>query len=140
MIDKFRNRYYFLSNMYPCKIEYNGLIFDSSESLFQSMKCEDKNDVSRFVGIDGYTAKKIGKKVKLIKDWDELKVDLMYKVVKMKFEQNYDLKLMLLATKNEHLEEKNYWGDDFWGTVNGYGRNELGKILMKVRQEFLNEI
>jgi len=139
MINKFRNRYYFLSNMYPCTIQFDELVYNSSECLFQALKCLSKSDRSKFVGIDGYTAKGIGKKVKLRPNWDDIKVDIMYCVIKMKFEQNYDLRLKLLATKNEHLEEANCWGDDFWGTVNGYGRNELGKILMKVRQEYLKD-
>ena len=36
-----------------------------------------------------------------------------------------------------HLEEGNWWGDIFWGVdkKTGAGENNLGKILMKVREE-----
>lgn len=43
---------------------------------------------------------------------------------------------MLLKTGDEELVEGNTWGDTFWGVCKGKGRNELGKILMKVREEF----
>ena len=49
--------------------------------------------------------------------------------------QNAELRIKLLETGNEHLEEGNTWGDRIWGTVNGVGQNRLGKILMRVREE-----
>ena len=30
---------------------------------------------------------------------------------------------------------KNIWGDHLWGSVNGIGKNWLGRILMQVRAE-----
>jgi predicted NAD-dependent protein-ADP-ribosyltransferase YbiA (DUF1768 family) len=39
-------------------------------------------------------------------------------------------------TENYKLEERNNWGDIWWGVnINGEGENNLGKILMKVRNE-----
>ncbi len=46
-----------------------------------------------------------------------------------------DLAQRLLATGDAELVEGNNWGDRFWGICRGEGRNELGKILMKVRDE-----
>lgn len=40
-----------------------------------------------------------------------------------------------LDTGNRHLEECNTWNDRYWGTVNGKGENNLGKILMRIRDE-----
>ena len=62
----------------------------------------------------------------------------MTKIVELKFTQNEDLRAKLLETKDEPLEEGNTWGDKIWGTVNGEGKNLLGKILMKTREKIKN--
>jgi predicted NAD-dependent protein-ADP-ribosyltransferase YbiA (DUF1768 family) len=52
-----------------------------------------------------------------------------------KFVCNPRLQRMLLDTSDAELVEGNWWGDRFWGTFRGAGRNHLGKILMRVRDE-----
>lgn len=83
--------------------------------------------------------KETGRRVQLRSDWEEAKYNVMYEIVKAKFTQNLDLKTKLLETDNQHLEEGNTWGDKIWGTVNGVGENNLGKILMRVRGEIKHE-
>ena len=61
----------------------------------------------------------------------------MKDIVTRKFTQNFDLKQKLLHTGNEKLIEGNSWHDYIWGmnfscTI---GENNLGKILMEVRDE-----
>jgi predicted NAD-dependent protein-ADP-ribosyltransferase YbiA (DUF1768 family) len=63
----------------------------------------------------------------------------MYQCVKDKFTRNQDLKEQLIATGNEELVEGNTWGDIYWGVSRGRGKNMLGKILMRVREELRNE-
>lgn len=52
--------------------------------------------------------------------------------------QHSDLTQLLLDTKDakiiEHTENDDYWGDG----GDGKGKNMLGKILMKVREELKN--
>ena len=43
-------------------------------------------------------------------------------------------KEMLLSTGEEELIEGNTWNDRFWGVCDGMGENNLGKILMAVRE------
>jgi ribA/ribD-fused uncharacterized protein len=68
-------------------------------------------------------------------DWEAVKDDVMYEAVKCKFLQNPRLADMLLATGDKHLIEHTkrdaYWGD----AGDGSGKNKLGQILMKVREE-----
>ena len=59
----------------------------------------------------------------------------MKEIVRAKFEQHPELTEKLLATGDTYLEEGNTWGDRIWGTVNGQGANNLGRILMEVREE-----
>ena len=80
-------------------------------------------------------AKRLGRRVSLRRDWEDVKVSIMEEVVRAKFTQNAELADKLLATGDAHLEEGNTWGDRVWGTVNGIGANQLGIILMKIRDE-----
>lgn len=134
-IDSFRDRYSFLSNFYEKPVEYNGLLYSSNEAAFQAQKTMDMDLRSRFGGMNAPSAKKHGRKIPLRNDWEQVKDAIMYEICLEKFKQNPDLRQKLLATGNAHLEEDNCWGDREWGTVNGVGKNKLGKILMRVRSE-----
>ncbi len=70
-----RNEYFFLSNMYPCEIKYNGHTFQSSEAAFQAQK--DLTRIFEFENIDGKTAKRLGRQVKIRKDWEDVKLNIM---------------------------------------------------------------
>ena len=137
MINKFRGKYYFLSNFYETPVTWNGLTYLNNEAAFQSAK--SFSDRECFTNLDPSSAKKLGRKVQLRSDWENVKDDVMYEICKAKFSQNTELKKRLLSTGNEHLEEGNTWGDKIWGTVNGIGENRLGKILMRIREELRNE-
>jgi hypothetical protein len=68
-------------------------------------------------------------------DWDAVKDDVMYRAVRRKFEQHPELKAMLLATGDEELIESAPT-DTYWGVGrDGMGRNKLGKIMSRIRDE-----
>ena len=136
MIKEFRGEYQFLSNYYDSEIEINGIKFLNAEAAFQSFK--DIKRQSEFSDLPPNPAKRKGNNVRLRSDWEEIKDDIMYLVVKSKFEQNIDLKNKLIATGDEYLEEGNTWNDTYWGVCKGRGKNMLGKILMRVRSELSN--
>lgn len=69
-------------------------------------------------------------------DWESVKVDIMYKALLAKFSQHERLRQLLLATKGKTLIEHTY-NDSFWGDGYGGGANNLGKLLMKVRDIIL---
>lgn len=133
-INEFRNDNYFLSNFYECPVTYNGLTYKNNESAFQAQKCINPKDREQFTTLNSSEAKKLGRRVVLRKDWEDIKVQVMKEIVTAKFEQNEDLQQKLLDTGDAYLEEGNTWGDRVWGTVNGAGANNLGKILMEVRE------
>lgn len=140
-IRNFRNDYYFLSNMYPCKIELDGLEYRCAEAAFQAQKKQDQEYQVRLTRVDGYAARKIGKEVSLtedeIKAWDKKRIEVMRRVVRAKFTQNKDLMEKLKKTRDAELIEENGFGDTFWGICRGEGTNWLGKILMDVRTGLL---
>lgn len=130
----FRNEYNYLSNMYLTDIKVGNIIYPSVENAFQAMKCADVNDRSKFVNISPVEAKKLGRKINMRPDWDKIKVDVMYVLVKNKFLNNNTIKNKLCSLDCD-IQEDNSWNDTFWGVCNGVGSNYLGKILMKVRDE-----
>ena len=79
-------------------------------------------------------AKKYGKTVRMRPAWDAIKVGVMAEIVEEKFTQNPHLQEMLLATDDMEIVEGNTWGDTFWGVCDGVGENNLGKVLMELRQ------
>ena len=133
---RFRNEYWFLSNMYPCSIWYEGAldgkyIFRSVETIFQMMKCDDDNEKKGFELLNGFEAKKRGRRVKLRSDWHEVKVSVMREILEHKFELP-ELINKLKEIKGEIVED-NHWGARYWGRCNGTGKNVLGKLLMEIR-------
>ena len=47
----------------------------------------------------------------------------------------YKLFNLLLSTCSSIIIEGNLWQDTFWGVVNGEGQNNLGLLLMLLRNE-----
>lgn len=135
IINSFRNENYFLSNFYEAPVEYDGIVYQNNEAAFQAQKCINEAERRKFADLSPTAARNLGRKIPLRKDWEQVKIPIMREIVQAKFEQNPQLREMLLATCNAYLEEGNTWGDRTWGTVNGAGANHLGRILMDVREE-----
>lgn len=133
MINSFSGRYAFLSNFYPEQIEYEGILYPSSEHAFQAAKTLDKTERLRISKLETPgQAKRAGRKVTLRPDWEENKIYVMKDILLIKF-SNPDLMKKLISTGKRKLVEDNNWGDTFWGVCNGKGENNLGKLLMVIR-------
>ena len=128
------NKYAFLSNFYPCRVEYNGLIFDSTEAAFQAQKEIHEESKRKYCNVPPNVAKSLGRRAKLRPDWEYIKDQIMYEVVKAKFIQNEDFADLLLKV-SEPIVEDNTWGDTYWGRCNGIGKNKLGEILERIKSE-----
>lgn len=133
-IRKFREDYYFLSNFYKCKVTYNGITYENSEAAFQAQK--DLSRSEEFASLCPGKAKKLGKQVNLRKDWEKVKIGIMYDLLKCKFDQNPELKEKLLETGDRLLIESNNHHDTFWGVCKEKGQNNLGKLLMRLRKSY----
>ena len=138
MINEFKGKYFFLSNFYDAPVTYEGITYKNNEAAFQAQKRINKSEREKFSQLNPSEAKKAGRSGSLRSDWEQIKESVMYNVCKAKFTQNEDLKKKLIETSPNELIEGNTWGDTTWGQVNGVGKNLLGKILMKIRQEFID--
>lgn len=125
---------------YPIKL--GGKVWQTSEHYFQAQKFENKEYQDKIRNADSpMMAAQLGRsrKERILKNWDNVKLNVMYEVVKAKFTQHPDLTQLLLDTQDakiiEHTENDDYWGDG----GDGKGKNMLGKILMKVREELKNK-
>lgn len=135
MIDRFRGKYMYLSNFYEIPVEYDGITYQNNEAAFQAQKVLTHDERLEFADLNPKKAKKLGRRVNLRADWNDVKDNYMYEICKAKFIQHPDLFEKLLDTGDEELIEGNAWNDTYWGVCNGKGKNKLGKILMKIRKE-----
>lgn len=143
MINDFSKENFFLSSFYNAYLMYEGIIYCSTEAAFQAAKTLDVAERARVVRMSQSDAKKAGRSLQLRPGWEEVKDKVMYDVCRAKFTMNSSLKLAerLLATGDEELVEGNTWHDNYWGDCtcdkckNIPGRNQLGKTLMKLRED-----
>ncbi|MEZ0230956.1 MAG: NADAR family protein [Planctomycetota bacterium] len=135
-IGSFTEEHAFLSNFHYSVVHWDGREYPTVEHAFQAAKTSDE-DERRLVreASSPAQAKKLGKKVTLRSDWETVKIDIMEQLVREKFTKHAALRAALLETGERELIEGNTWGDRFWGKVRGAGKNHLGKILMRVREE-----
>lgn len=138
-IQEFQGKFRFLSNFWQCRFVWDNILWRASENAYVAAKTTDRELRLEISTIEKPgDVKRFGRKMTVRPDWEEVKIGLMDEIVRSKFGQNGDLALMLLDTGDAVLEEGNRWGDKFWGISpagSGNGRNELGKILMKIREE-----
>ena len=135
IIGPFEGKYEFLSNFFMIDIEYNGIIFRSTEHAYQSLKADNFIDMMlvAYSETPGQ-CKRIGRKIQMRPDWEVAKFRIMKDVCRVKF-SNPEMKKLLLETGDDEIIEINTWNDVTWGQVNGVGENHLGRILMELRNE-----
>ncbi|UTC29776.1 hypothetical protein BAJUN_01460 [Bajunvirus bajun] len=133
---EFRGKTRWLSNFHLVTVVHEGITYPSTEHAYQAAKTLDMSERQRIADLEKPgDAMRVGRALKSRTDWPDVKVRIMYEVNREKYRPGSELAAMLLATGDAHLEEGNHHGDRFWGTVYGKGRNELGKVLMRIRDE-----
>jgi len=126
--------YRWLSNYFPAPLDFEGRHYGSSEAAYHASKFPE-GERDEFTRLDPDAAKKLSRR-KVVDQgwWDARKEHVMREITWQKYAQNPELAAQLLATGDRQLEEANWWGDKFWGTVDGEGKNTLGLILMETRR------
>ncbi len=126
------------SNFSLHEIVLDGERWPTSEHYFQAQKFADPAVRKRIRACRSpMDAARMGRdrKLALRRDWESAKDNVMHKAVTAKFSQHADLRDLLLSTGEarlvEHTDNDAYWGDG----GDGRGRNRLGQILMRVREE-----
>jgi N-glycosidase YbiA len=143
-INSFQGEYRFLSNFWPCYLEYEKILYPTVEHAYQAAKVE--SPTMKALIRDCATPAEA-------KDWFEThdikpgsgwtvekKLMIMEGLLMIKFGGKEPLLTRaLLATGDAELIEGNNWNDVFWGVCNGTGENNLGRLLMKIREELFRQ-
>lgn len=135
VINEFRGEYRFLSNFYPAEVELDGLSYPTVEHAYQAAKTDNMLLRTMIRSSDCLRAKSIGRGVRLRRNWNDMKLEIMERLLRQKFAPGSILAQCLLDTGKAHLVEGNTWDDSYWGVCGGTGENHLGKLLMKIRRE-----
>ena len=145
-----------LSNMSSDTVEINGEVYPTVEHYFQAMKAREFGDEESYKRIISAktpkAAKALGKKVKGYNQdkWDEVRYSHMALGVRTKFVQHEEARRKLEETGDRPIgfadARNTYWGIGTADTTEKSkhpekwrGLNMLGKLLVKLRDEFKNE-
>lgn len=141
MIQEFKDKYAWLSNMSPFEqpLIWEGISYRTNEHFYVAMKTTDANIRKEISLINSPgKVKRFGRTLEIREDWEDIKLKVMLSGLRWKFSKyNPILREKLIATGEEYLQEGNNWGDSFWGydMIEEWGHNHLGKLLMQVRSE-----
>lgn len=135
----FTTAYEPLNNWSAHKIEIWGQSFPTLEHAFHYKKFTDtRPEIAEAIlrAPSPWAAMQIERKNKASRraEWQEVKLAVMEELVRAKVAQNDDVRERLLSTGTKNIYENSPW-DDFWGYADGKGRNNMGKILMRIRRE-----
>lgn len=136
----YEREFHVFSNFSSFQVQWRGRLWQTSEHAYQAAHFFDtapKLVEMIFNMRSGYEAFKFAKANgdKSPANWDDVKVGLMEDICRHKLQQHEYVRRKLLQTGNLPLVEDSpsdaCWG---WG-ADHKGRNELGKIWMRLREE-----
>jgi ribA/ribD-fused uncharacterized protein len=160
--DESKGEFRFMSNLFVAPFEVDGVTFPTVEHYVQWSKAilfegKDSETAKKIMKpprnkefTEAKSVKALGKKVKDFSEarWDEVKLQVTEKAIRAKFvNPKHGLLEKLVATGTRQIGEANprdkYWGigtsedtADAKNPKKWKGQNQLGKILMKLREEF----
>lgn len=140
---KVNEPYGFFSNFSAHPIFIDNERWNTVEHYFQASKFDDKQIKKKIQSFESpmkAAAEGRNKKNTLVENWELIKDTVMYKALKCKFIQHPKLMQELLSTRAciliEHTTNDDYWGDG----GDGQGQNQLGVLLMQLREELFKEV
>ncbi len=134
----FTPAFYPLDNFSAHKVKIWNKEFPTAEHAFQWKKfCESDPGLADKILEAGSPEKALNLAHANIdkqpKNWADIKVEVMKKILSAKVEQHEDVRQVLDKTSNRDIIE-NSPVDDFWGCgPKGDGKNMLGNIWMEIR-------
>lgn len=136
----YEREFYVFSNFSSFQVDWRGRHWPTSEHAYQAARfmgiAEDMVEAIASANSAHDAWELAGKnKERQLPNWNEIKVDTMLDICRHKLQQNSYVEKKLRLTENEYLVEDSPV-DSFWGWGEDHnGRNELGKVWMKLREE-----
>lgn len=136
----YEREFYVFSNFSSFQVEWRGRVWATSEHAYQAahfletapelaeqiFNCRSAHEAFKFAKANG---------AKAPENWEDIKVGIMEEICRRKLQQHEYVKRKLLQTKDVPLVEDSPY-DDCWGWGRDKkGRNELGKVWMRLRDE-----
>ena len=150
----FQSHHAFLSNMFACLIKSDDIEYKSDEHFYSAEMARFHERLDLIDDIlearDGYIAKRIVRSIKTKDEWHTAKIDIMKKIISMKFHQNDSLRDRLLRTKGYLYEATKADMDFACGMTLSQtkdisknkitGKNILGEILADYRDNIVGKV
>jgi len=136
----YEREFYVFSNFSSFQVDWEGRRWSTSEHAYQAARFFDSAPelVERIANArSAHEAFEIaqGNKEFQRENWVEIKTQIMLEICRNKLQQNPYVYHKLMLTNDELLVEDSPV-DSFWGWgADRQGRNELGKVWMKLREE-----
>jgi ribA/ribD-fused uncharacterized protein len=138
-----------LSNHHPSKFSVNDISYNCMEQYIMMNKAKLFKDMEKYTQLvqenDPKIQKQLGRKIEnfQIKEWLKEVDNIVYNGLMAKFSQNANLKAFLMQTGDSHIFEAstdkiwgvglNLWDKNLFDISKHAGKNKLGNLLMKVR-------
>ena len=152
-----------LSNMFPCKLVYEGVVYNSAEQMFyallyqelqkMNMECNNAFEVKEMYKtyvMEKKASKLYGETNEDVKRRDKECLMFHYRIIhkchQVKFQQFKPFRDIIINSGDKDIVEWCYWIHD--GSIDGFGTykdeekglfiggNACGRSMMKVREEY----
>lgn len=142
-IDSFTGYFDFMHNNFQTPVYYEGILYPSVTHAYHAARSTDER--TRRAILNSETFQILGNiaiRIEDPPDWQEKKVKIMEQLLRDKFRRSKELQEKLRTTEHRELvmtyqeEKKN---NLYWGVVKGKGQNQLGRILMRIRDDLIQD-
>lgn len=136
----YEREFYTFSNFSSFQVQWRGHLWPTSEHAYQAAHFfETAPDLVEqiFASRSAHEAYVLAKSnaPKVLKNWHDIKIEIMEDICRHKLQQHDYVRKQLLKTGDVLIVEDSPV-DSFWGWgADRKGRNELGKVWMRLRQE-----
>lgn len=137
--------FYIFSNFAATEIVYDDVTYPTSEHAYQALKFRETNpDIFRTIlsAPSPHEAKKIAARARKYQDpeWESKKLEVMEALLREKLKRHSYVAKKLLQTSGHSIYEDSPY-DGYWGIgKDGSGKNNLGKLWMKLRAELADRM